>query len=487
MTRARLAAPLFILLCTLFWALAPAAPPAGWARTVDASARALVTGGTLDVAAYGDGALLPSTVVRAGRRRATTGLGAVVALVPAAALARATTTIDPHARVARAAASGTAAAIAAGLCVVFFGMLRRDGLSDAAALAFTLALGFATPLVWFARVPDGSALAALLLVIAVVAARAFVAAADRQAALRLGVALGALVVVQPTLLLAALVVVAWCGLHRHARLGAGAAVRVVAPLGAGVAIVLAHRWHVGAPAEPMGDLLQGLDGLMLSTGKSVFLYAPLTMATPAALWWMWRARRAEAQLIIAVAAALLLAAAQLDDWHGDPTWGPRRALPLVPLAIEAVALAWAARRPRRRASALLALLVAGGLLVQTVGVAIAPTTYLSVVTDVRVATGAPSWFSDEPSECHFIPQFSPIVGHAWLLTHLLRGDRRFDVNPPYKLLLVNPPRLENIWPRLTVDWFARDWPPAVAGAWLALLGLGAALSAWTLRRRLVLR
>ena len=491
MTRVRL--PLFALVFALFTIVAPQAPLAGIARTVAFTARALVAGGTLDVAPYGDGTTLPSTVVHGGRRRATTALGAALVLVPAEALSAATRTIDPAARITRAAVAATAAAIAALVCVVFFGALRADGLSLRAALAFTLALAFATPLVWYARVPDGTALATLLLVVAVRAARAVVSAdvvgsADRRAALGLGLALGALVVAQPTLLLAALVLVAWCGLHRYDRLGAAIALRVTVPLAAGIAVVLVHRWHVGAPAEPMGDLVQGLDGLLLSTGKSLFLYAPVLMLAPWSLLWMWRARRPEAQLILAVAAAVLLAAAQLDDWHGDPTWGPRRALPLVPLALEAVALAWAARRgDRRRAAAALALLTAVGIAVQTAGISIAPTTYLGVVTDVRAATGAPSWFAEQPSECHFIPQFSPIVGHAWLLSHLVRNDRRFEVNPPYLLLLSNPPKLPEVWPRLYLDWFAIGWPVAAAVAWLAALAAVAAAAAWTLRRRLMLR
>jgi hypothetical protein len=493
----RLRLPLFLLLFALFMLLAPAAPLAGIARTVASSARALAATGTLDVAPWGDGASLPSTVVHAGRRRAVTALGATLALVPAEALGLALRVADPAGLAARTAEAATAALPAALACVVFFGLLLGDGLSPRAALAFTLALAFATPLLWFARVPDGTALSTLLLLVATRAARDVVSAdvvgaGDRRAALALGLALGALVVVQPTLLLAALVLVAWCGLYRYDRLGLALAARVLVPLAAGVTVVAVHRAHVGAPAEPMGDLMQGLDGLLLSTGKSIFLYAPLLFLAPLALLRLWRTHRPFAQLVLAVAAAVLLAAAQLDDWHGDPTWGPRRAVPLVPLALEAIALAWAARPAgflgeRRRANAALALLAAVGLAVQTVGIGIAPTTYFSVVTDVRAATGAPTWFAEQPSECHFIPQFSPIVGHAWLLSHRVRNDRHFEIDPPYLLLLANPPRLERVWPRLTIDWFALGWPVAVAVAWLAALAVVAAAAAWTLRRRLVLR
>jgi hypothetical protein len=161
----------------------------------------------------------------------------------------------------------------------------------------------------------------------------------------------------------------------------------------------------------------------------------------------------------------------------------------MPLALEAVAVAWAARAAgeRRRANALVALLAAVGLAVQTVGIALAPTTYLSVVTEVRAGSGAASWFAEQPSECHFIPQFSPILGHAWLLSHRVRNDRHFEVNPPYLLLISNPPKLDRIWPRLVIDWFATGWPVAVAVSWLAALAVAAAAAAWSLRRRLVLR
>jgi hypothetical protein len=160
----------------------------------------------------------------------------------------------------------------------------------------------------------------------------------------------------------------------------------------------------------------------------------------------------------------------------------------VPLALEAIALAWSARATERRGkrSTFLALLIAVGIAVQTAGITISPSTYLNVISEVRVATGAPAWFGEAPSECHFIPQFSPIIGHAWLLSHLVRHDRRFDVNPPYLLLLSTPPRLDNVWSRLFVDWFAIGWPPLAAIAWLAALAVAAAAAAWTLRRRLVL-
>jgi hypothetical protein len=150
----------------------------------------------------------------------------------------------------------------------------------------------------------------------------------------------------------------------------------------------------------------------------------------------------------------LLAVARLADWAGDPAWGPRRIVPLLPLLVEVVALYWAAREEaeRPRATWLVATLAAIGFFIQILGVALAPATYLSVVTDVRANSGSPAWYAIEPSECHFIPQFSPIVGHAWLLSHLIRNNRRLDVNPPYKLLIANSPKLDASWKKIDYDF-----------------------------------
>jgi len=123
--------------------------------------------------------------------------------------------------------------------------------------------------------------------------------------------------------------------------------------------------------------------------------------------------------------------------------------------------------------------------VQTVGVLISPSAYLDVARSVRMSTGAASWFAEEPSQCQFIPQFSPISGHAWLLSHMVRRDDRFDISPPYQLLVERPPRLEGLLPRLHPDWFALGWPPLAAAGWLAALALVTATAAWTIRRRIV--
>jgi hypothetical protein len=250
-----------------------------------------------------------------------------------------------------------------------------------------------------------------------------------------------------------------------------------------------HRLNVGARAEATGNLWQGLVGFVLAPGKSLFVYAPLTLLAIPSLVRLWRAQRQEAELPLVVIAAVLLATARLDDWHGDPTWGPRRIVPLVPVAVEAVALAWCrlgSRARRRRHAGPLAVLVAAGLFVATVGVALPPSTYLEVLRDVRVATGAPGWFAVAPDEAHFMPQFSPVLGHAWLLSHLIRRSPRFDADAPWKLLVQQSPPMPELLPRLTIDWIGRQLPIPLLTSWLLLLCVAATTSAWVLKRRLVI-
>jgi hypothetical protein len=131
----------------------------------------------------------------------------------------------------------------------------------------------------------------------------------------------------------------------------------------------------------------------------------------------------------------------------------------------------------------LGLLAAAGIFVSVLGVALPPATYLDALTEVRMQTGAPSWFAVTPDEAHFIPQFAPPLGHAWLLSHLLRHSQRFDAGAPFKLLIPNPPQLEDLLPKLAIDWLGRELTIRLLTAWLLLLCVAAVASAWYCRAR----
>jgi hypothetical protein len=95
-------------------------------------------------------------------------------------------------------------------------------------------------------------------------------------------------------------------------------------------------------------LLVGLQGLLLSPGKSVLLYAPpLLLALPgaAALWR--RGERAVVLLCLGLFLSHLLLYARWGEWQGGGVWGPRFLLPVVaPLLVLAAGLWPRAARPR---------------------------------------------------------------------------------------------------------------------------------------------
>lgn len=85
-------------------------------------------------------------------------------------------------------------------------------------------------------------------------------------------------------------------------------------------------------------LLVGLEGLLLSPGKSLFLYAPPLLLAPIGMWLMWKrgaySGRVAVALIAAHTAMGLIFNATWWAWTGNFAWGPRLIMPLFPL------LAW---------------------------------------------------------------------------------------------------------------------------------------------------
>ena len=85
-------------------------------------------------------------------------------------------------------------------------------------------------------------------------------------------------------------------------------------------------------------LFEGLNGLLFSPGKSLFLYAPVLILAPIGLWLMYRrsfSGRVTASLILALSVVGLVFNALWWVWSGNFAWGPRLIVPILPL------LAWA--------------------------------------------------------------------------------------------------------------------------------------------------
>lgn len=166
-------------------------------------------------------------------------------------------------------------------------------------------------------------------------------------------------------------------------------------------------------------LYEGVYGVLLSAGKSLFLYSPLLILAGLGLRPGLR-RIGPAALFPAVVFALFLGLyGVLPTWHGDGAWGPRYFTPLTgPLAV--LAAGFLEPGGRRRRWAWIAL-VALGAAVQIVGVTTSTARYFALVIDNGVlgpfngSTGHAAW-----RPLLFDPRLSPVPGRARLLASRVR-------------------------------------------------------------------
>ena len=184
---------------------------------------------------------------------------------------------------------------------------------------------------------------------------------------------------------------------------------VTAVAGLGLALAV-NLWRQGSPFElGYGDeatrfstgLLEGIRGLLLSPGRSLFLFAPVTAG---ALWALRKVPARDRLLLAGVPLLHLLVVARWWGWNGGSAWGPRHLLPVLPLlAAPAVLLPAAAS----------GLLLGLGLLLNAPGVVVAPGAWIGWVETIRPP--GPGWPPKGSERVSDVPCLSPLAGHPWLL------------------------------------------------------------------------
>lgn len=117
---------------------------------------------------------------------------------------------------------------------------------------------------------------------------------------------------------------------------------IVGSVGAAVAaglILLALRGHdaanllAGLLASPFDQSsLLAVYGLLLSPGKSVFVYSPVLLVAVAG-WPSFYRRHPQLAVALVCLWVLLLFSLRISVWTGGLTWGPRFLLPLLPLSL----------------------------------------------------------------------------------------------------------------------------------------------------------
>jgi hypothetical protein len=154
-------------------------------------------------------------------------------------------------------------------------------------------------------------------------------------------------------------------------------------------------------------LYVGLYGLLFSTGKSIFLYTPISLLALPAYRVLWRRRPAETLLASGSVLVTLLYYGAWWAWYGGWCWGPRFLVPVLPLLVLPLGALLIERRWSRWVVLVLAL---AGLVVQLLGTLVDFNPYIVEITG-----------SDPANEARylFLPWLSPLVGH---LGYLVKGQ-----------------------------------------------------------------
>jgi hypothetical protein len=120
--------------------------------------------------------------------------------------------------------------------------------------------------------------------------------------------------------------------------------------------------------SPLGNPLIGLPGLLVSPGKSIFLYSPAIIVALAGLRRLVRAHRALGAAIAATAGIHLALISTVSFYGGDWCWGPRYFNATLPLLSLGFPFAAAAAGPSRRR--VYATLVAVSFAIQLMGLSL---------------------------------------------------------------------------------------------------------------------
>jgi len=252
-----------------------------------------------------------------------------------------------------------------------------------------------------------------------------------------GLAAGIAVTIRPDALLLVMWLLVWRWWHRRdgrelARVCAGLAPSLLVWLLANAArsgnLWAAPGYEGSTFATP---LLVGLYGILLSAGKSVFLYSP-PLVLGIAGWRRFRrtaAGREDALFFLGAFVLQTLFYACWWDWSGDDAWGVRFLIPgVMLLAIPAVELV------NRRA--LVGATAAIGCGIQLLGVLVCPLDYVLLLHGqpalrrTVLVDATPNRI--DVDDLRFHPRYSQIAGHVLMLRVLMgippaRADNPFDV------------------------------------------------------------
>lgn len=264
----------------------------------------------------------------------------------------------------------------------------------------------------------------------------------------------------------------------------------------GLGAVMVYQWMIFGNPIASGysernavsfstPLFVGLYGLLLSSGKSFFLYAPVTVLFFMAARRFYEQFRAEFIFIVASSVVMLVFHAKFFSWAADGSWGPRYLLPLIPLLVLPIGGLLDQKLCRRWFAALAIL---GGV-IQLGGSAVYLGSYLRYIGEFPFTRE----FTDPEFmyRSHFVPNFSPVVGHWSLLFESIQihgngGMDKFQIaSGDARLPVADADRARLVY---IIDfWFMYAYYAGLRPLWCILMTISAASVAGILTWRTSVR
>jgi hypothetical protein len=286
---------------------------------------------------------------------------------------------------------GSAVAAALVVWVVFLFAWRLAGDRRAAVLT-ALTVGFGTVLWPYAKFGFNAPLATLTVVGGVYGVWCGVRYGRRPALWAGSLLLACAMLVRHELALVSIAVGIWAYFESDRRwlptARTWAAIGLPA-IAAGLVTLAYNQARFGSPWDTgylrdstatFGSALDGIVGLVVSPGRSIFLYSLITLPALVALGQMFKRDRSSAWLLSVVCGGLFVFYASLTYWDADRSYGPRYLLPMVPLLCVPLVYWFAGATGRARTA--LAAMVLLSVLGQLPGVLV-DFTKVGTVLDVR--------------------------------------------------------------------------------------------------------
>ena len=208
--------------------------------------------------------------------------------------------------------------------------------------------------------------------------------------------------------------------------------------------------------------LSGLYAQLFSPGKGFFFYNPACLLAFKGLNKSFKKNKPETLMITSIILGTLAIYSSWYGWHGDWCWGlrywsciPPFFLLLAGPFIDRLVLGCRKKIINYWKSTLVVFsVIILSFCIQILGITIKSNNYILVASNIDLFQG--KFFSfkwpvrDDSLHLHFIPEFSPIAGHLWLLKIIFYRDNPVEFPKIYS----NPP-----WISLNKKWVLKNIEP----------------------------